>query len=73
MDGPRQELACDTFLTGEALMFGLLFAREAGLNLVVAGNYATEIPGVLALSARLARDLKLEVTFIPEAIVEAAG
>ena len=68
-----QALACDTFLTGEALMFGILFAKEAGLNLVLAGHYATEIPGVLALSARLARDLKLEVTFIPEAIVETAG
>jgi dinuclear metal center YbgI/SA1388 family protein len=66
-----QALGCDTFLTGEALMFGLLFAREAGLNLVVAGHYATETPGILALSARIARDLKLEVTFIPEEVVEA--
>jgi putative NIF3 family GTP cyclohydrolase 1 type 2 len=66
-----QALGCDTFLTGEALMFGLLFAREAGLNLVVAGHYATETPGILALSARIARDLKMEVTFIPEEVVEA--
>jgi len=66
-----QALGCDTFLTGEALMFGLLFAREAGLNLVVAGHYATETPGILALSARIAQDLKMEVTFIPEEVVEA--
>jgi dinuclear metal center YbgI/SA1388 family protein len=66
-----QVLGCDTFLTGEALMFGLLFAREAGLNLVVAGHYATETPGILALSARIARDQQLEVTFIPEEVVEA--
>jgi putative NIF3 family GTP cyclohydrolase 1 type 2 len=66
-----QGLGCDTFLTGEALMFGLLFAREAGLNLVVAGHYATETPGILALSARIARDLQVEVTFIPEEVVEA--
>jgi len=68
-----QELGCDTILTGEALLFGLLFAREAGLNLVVAGHYATETPGVIALAARIARDLKLDVTFIPEEIVEAVA
>lgn len=66
-------LGCDTFLTGEANMFGILFAKEASLNLVVAGHYATEAPGVMALSSRIARDLKLDVTFIPEEIVEAKG
>jgi dinuclear metal center YbgI/SA1388 family protein len=65
-----QTLGCDTYLTGEAVMFGMLFAREAGLNLVTAGHYATETPGVMALSARLSRELKLNVTFIPEEIVE---
>jgi dinuclear metal center YbgI/SA1388 family protein len=68
-----QELGCDTFLTGEAIMFGILFAKEAGINLVLAGHYATETPGMMALSARIARDLKLNVTFIPEEIVEASG
>jgi putative NIF3 family GTP cyclohydrolase 1 type 2 len=67
------ELGCDTFLTGETNMFGILWAKEAGMNLVVAGHYATETPGVMALSARIARDLKLDVTFIPEEIVEAKG
>jgi putative NIF3 family GTP cyclohydrolase 1 type 2 len=65
-----QSLGCDTFVTGEAVMFGMLFAREAGLNLVAAGHYATETPGVMALSARVSRELKLDVTFIPEEIVE---
>lgn len=67
------ELGCDTFLTGETNMFGILFAREVGLNLVVAGHYATETPGVMALGARVARDLELEVTFIPEDVVEERG
>jgi len=40
---------------------------------VIAGHYATETPGVMALSARLARDLQLDVTFIPEDIVEDLG
>jgi putative NIF3 family GTP cyclohydrolase 1 type 2 len=68
-----QELGCDTFLTGETSMFGILFAREAGLNLVVAGHYVTETPGVMALGARLARDLHVDVTFIPEDAVEQMG
>ena len=68
-----QEAGCDTFLTGEAIMFGLLFAREAGMNLVLAGHTATETPGVMALGSRIARELKLDVTFIPEEIIEAKG
>ena len=68
-----QALGCDTILTGEAIMFGIMFAKEAGLNLVIAGHHATEVPGVMALSARVARDLTLDVTFIPEQIVEAKG
>jgi putative NIF3 family GTP cyclohydrolase 1 type 2 len=68
-----QELGCDTVLTGEALLPGLLFAREAGINLVLAGHQATKTPGVMALATRIARDLKLEVTFIPEDLVEAAA
>jgi putative NIF3 family GTP cyclohydrolase 1 type 2 len=68
-----QALGCDTFLTGEASMFGLLFAKEAGLNLVLAGHYATEVPGMMALGTRIARDRKLDITFIPEEVLEAAG
>jgi putative NIF3 family GTP cyclohydrolase 1 type 2 len=65
-----QALGCDTFLSGEAGFFGLLFAREAGLNLILAGHYATELPAMMALGARIARDLHLDVTFIPEEILE---
>jgi putative NIF3 family GTP cyclohydrolase 1 type 2 len=68
-----QEAGCDTFLTGEAIMFGLLFAKEAGINLILAGHTATEVPGVMALGSRIARDLALDVTFIPEEIIEAKG
>ena len=68
-----QALGCDTFLTGEAIMFGLLFAKEAGINLIVGGHYATEVPGVMALGARIARDLAVDVTFIPEQILEMGG
>jgi putative NIF3 family GTP cyclohydrolase 1 type 2 len=67
------EAGCDTFLTGEAIMFGLLFAREAGINLILAGHAVTEVPGVMALGSRIARDLQLDVTFIPEEMIEAQG
>jgi putative NIF3 family GTP cyclohydrolase 1 type 2 len=65
-----QSLGCDTVLSGEAILFGKLFAREAGLNLVLATHYATETPGIMALAARMARDLAVEVSFIPEEVVE---
>ena len=68
-----QALGCDTFLTGEAGMFGILFAREAGMSLVLAGHYATEAPAMMTLAARLARDLNVDVTFIPEDLIEAGG
>jgi dinuclear metal center YbgI/SA1388 family protein len=68
-----QELGCDTFLTGETSLFGILFAKETGMNLIIAGHHATETPGMMALSTRIAQDLELDVTFIPEEVVEAKG
>ena len=67
-----QEMGCDTVLVGEALLPGLLFAREAGINLILAGHQASKTPGVMALAARVARDLKVEVTFIPDDPLEPA-
>jgi dinuclear metal center YbgI/SA1388 family protein len=43
-------LGCDTYLTGEGSIFTRLFAREAGLDLVLAGHYRTELPGIVALT-----------------------
>jgi putative NIF3 family GTP cyclohydrolase 1 type 2 len=68
-----QSLGCDTLLTGEAGMFGLLFAREAGVNLIVTGHYASSIPSIMALSIQIAQQLQLDVTFIPEDIIERKG
>jgi putative NIF3 family GTP cyclohydrolase 1 type 2 len=68
-----QSLGCDTFLTGEANMFGILFAKEAGMNLIVTGRYTSSIPSVMALSIRIAQQLQLDVTFIPEDILERKG
>jgi putative NIF3 family GTP cyclohydrolase 1 type 2 len=63
-------LGCDTFLTGAAGMFGILFAKEAGLNLIAVGHYASNVPGIMALSIQIAQQLQLDVTFIPEDIPE---
>ena len=48
-----QRLGCDTFVTGEGSMYTRLFAREAGLNLVLGGHYRTEAPGIRALATEL--------------------
>jgi putative NIF3 family GTP cyclohydrolase 1 type 2 len=43
------DLGCDTYLTGEGSMYTRLFAREAGLNLILGGHDLTELPGIEAL------------------------
>ncbi len=55
---------CDTLLTGEARHSTYLEAEEAGLNVCLAGHYATECFGVKALAAHLADRFDLAWTFI---------
>jgi putative NIF3 family GTP cyclohydrolase 1 type 2 len=40
-------------VTGEGSMYTRLFAREAGINLILAGHVATEAPGIHALRVRV--------------------
>jgi putative NIF3 family GTP cyclohydrolase 1 type 2 len=61
-----RDLGCDTYLTGEGSMYTRLFAREAGINLVLAGHYRTEAPGVKGLAAEVAMRLGLGWQFIEE-------
>jgi putative NIF3 family GTP cyclohydrolase 1 type 2 len=68
--GRAQALGCDTFLTGETHMFGMLFAKEVGMNLIATGHYTSIVPSIMALSVRIAQELQLDVTFIPEDILE---
>lgn len=56
---------CDTLLTGEARHPTYLEAEEAGLNVMLAGHYATECFGVKRLAAHLADRFDLTWTFIP--------
>ena len=54
----------DTFITGEGPHWSHTFALEYGVNLLLAGHYATETFGVRALAEELARRNGLEWSFI---------
>jgi dinuclear metal center YbgI/SA1388 family protein len=54
----------DTLVTGELREEHFNFAQEENLNLYVCGHYATEVHGVKALAAELARKFHLPWEFI---------
>ncbi len=54
----------DTLLTGEGPHYTYLEAEELGLNLILAGHYATETVGVKALAAHLQDRFDLPWEFI---------
>jgi dinuclear metal center YbgI/SA1388 family protein len=54
----------DTFITGEAPHWAAVAAEELGINLLLAGHYATETFGVKALGAHLSKRFKIPCTFI---------
>jgi dinuclear metal center YbgI/SA1388 family protein len=59
-------LGVDTFISGEGPHWSHPLAIELGVNLLLAGHYATETSGVQALAAQLSRDLDLPWTFIDQ-------
>jgi dinuclear metal center YbgI/SA1388 family protein len=56
----------DTFLSGEAMHFGKLYAQEVGMNLILAGHYATELPGVRSVVEKLGRAFDVETIILPD-------
>ena len=54
----------DTFITGEAPHWAAIAAEELGMNLLVAGHYATETFGVKALAAHLSDRFTLPWEFL---------
>jgi dinuclear metal center YbgI/SA1388 family protein len=50
----------DTFITGELKQHAYSFAREAGINLLLAGHYHTETFGVEALAMEAAENFGLQ-------------
>jgi putative NIF3 family GTP cyclohydrolase 1 type 2/ribonuclease HI len=61
-----RDLGCDTYLSGEGSMYTRIFAAEAGINLVLAGHYRTEAPGIRGLAAQLSAELELSWTFVED-------
>ncbi len=61
-----KNLRCNTFVTGEALMFGRLVAKELGVNMILASHYASEVPGVKALAQKIEKRFKTKTHFLDE-------
>jgi putative NIF3 family GTP cyclohydrolase 1 type 2 len=59
-------LGCDTYITGEGSMYTRLYAREAGINLLLGGHDLTERPGIEALGRRAAERFGLEHRYVEE-------
>lgn len=54
----------DTFLTGETEHIAYHYAKEAKINMICAGHYATETAGVKALADHLRERFSIECEFI---------
>jgi dinuclear metal center YbgI/SA1388 family protein len=54
----------DAFLTGESSHAIFHTAREAGINFIYGGHYATETPGIKALGKHIEEKFGLEVFFL---------
>jgi dinuclear metal center YbgI/SA1388 family protein len=59
-------LGADTYVTGEGSMFTRLFARETGMNLILATHQATEAPGIKALGQRISDNAQIPWEYIPD-------
>lgn len=59
-------LECRTLLTGEALMFEKISAKELGMNLILVTHYVSEKFGVITLGKLIQRKFKLRPRFIEE-------
>lgn len=57
-------LGCDTLFTGESSHAAIHPAREAGINLVFGGHYATETVGLKALERHVAKKFGLAGVFV---------
>jgi dinuclear metal center YbgI/SA1388 family protein len=62
--GRVASLGIDTFITGEGSHWCFAAAEEAGVNLFLAGHYATETFGVKALATHVAKRFRIESIFL---------
>lgn len=54
----------DAFISGEGPHWSHVLAEELGLNLLLAGHYATETFGVKALASKISEDFKVDWKFV---------
>ena len=54
----------DTFFTGEGPQWSWVRAEELGINVIYGGHYATEMLGVQALAAHLAKKFRVPWNFV---------
>ena len=57
-------LGCDVLITGEGAHHSYFAAEEAGINVLLAGHYATETLGPRALKAHVEQELRLRCCFV---------
>lgn len=60
-----QRLGCDALVTGESSHSAYHLARDAGINVVYGGHYATETVGLRALERHLKKRFGISCKFIP--------
>lgn len=63
-------LGCDTYITGEANLYTVQYARHLGLNLLIGTHTHTEFPGVESLAKRLQAATGLDFVPIHEDDIE---
>lgn len=61
-----RSLGCDTYLTGEGSMYTRLYAAETKTNLVLAGHYRTEAPGIRTLAERCGQFFEVPWLFLED-------
>jgi len=62
---------CDVYMTGEKLIYTVLYARYAGINLIVASHTFTEFFGVESLAFKIRKHFpKIELVHIEEEHIE---
>jgi dinuclear metal center YbgI/SA1388 family protein len=62
--GQAADAGCDTFITGETSHIAYHLAKEAGINLICAGHYASETVGVRALGRHLRQQFDVDCRFV---------
>lgn len=60
-----QRLGCDALVTGESSHTAYHLARDAGINVVYGGHYATETVGLRALERHVKKKFGVSCKFIP--------